>query len=203
MMVRRDNYFYLGIFFMIIQILGIIRNLSTGYLSFFWYCDFTPGIFSILFFLKNDQAIKGLLNIGLFGQLAYAFILIYKLIFGVALFGFIFNFSGFFDIFATLILHFSTLFVLLATYKIRPKEISLRYSFVFLILIYAAVLLFTVSDTSISGNYNFIYYSKTVSPYLQYYTQLWVLLAFTIVVLPTYLFQILIYNLFRKTKSLN
>jgi hypothetical protein len=197
-MIKEKQYIYWGIFFILIQILAIIRNIYSGYFSFFWYCDFTPGIFALLFFLKNNQAIKGLLNIGLFAQLGYAFILIFHLITGGTLFGFVFDFSGSFYIGVTLLLHLSTLVVLFATYKTKPEKNSLLYSFIFLILIYATVLIFTSPSRAIAGNYDFIYYSKLLSPYLQYYTELWILLAFTIVVLPTYFFQQFLYRLYWK-----
>ncbi len=187
--ILNNKYLYLIISLLIIQILAFIRNRYIGFFFFFWYCDFSPGIFAILFIFKKYQAINGLLNIGFFAQLAYLLILLYKLFFGISLFGFVFNFYNNFDLCVTLRLHISTLVIFFATCKFRSKPSSLLYSLIFLVLIYCIVLFFTNPSYDISENYNYIYYSSIISPYTKYYTQLWVLLSFTIVVLPTYFFK--------------
>jgi len=195
---KKDNkYFYWGLFFLSIQILAIIRNLLSGYVTFFWYCDFSSGVFAILFFLRANQAIKGLLNIGLFGQIGYVFIFMFKLLFGITLLGFVFNFAGPFYIVVTLIIHLSSILALIAVYRVKPTKHSLLYSLLFLVIMYLAILTFTVPSTKIGYNFNYIYYSQTVSPHVLYYTQLWIPLAFVITVIPTYLFQILIYYLYK------
>ena len=195
-MSKRTNanaYFYWGLLFLCIQLLVVIRNILSGYLTFFWYCDFTPGLFALFFFLKNEQAIKGILSIGLIGQLTYSALLLYKIIFGISLFGYIFDFQNNFELISTLILHFATLFVIIATYRVKVTYKSLIYSFTFLTILYLSVLLFTAPNYEINGNYNFIYYSDSLSPHLQYYTSLWIVLAFTLIVLPTYYLQMLLY----------
>ena len=197
---KERKYFILGILFLCLQILVVVRNVLSGYLSFFWYCDFTPIIFSILFFARKDQMIKGLLNIGLFAQLGYAIILIYKMMTGVALLGFVFDFTGPFYMVSSLIIHLSTLVVFLTNYRVEPKKISLFYSLVFLSVIYFVVLMFTSPNNAISGDYNFIYYSGLLSPHIKYYTSMWILLGFTVVTLPTYFFQVLIYRIFKRNK---
>jgi len=190
-----------AVFFLCVQIIAIVRNLSSDYFSFFWYCDFTPGLFALLFFLKSDQGVKGLLNIGLFGQLGYSIIFTYYLITGKTLLGFVFTFEGIWIEVSTLLIHLSTLVVLVVQYKIKPNKKALWYSLIFLLLIYTAVLVFTNPDRSIAANYNFIYYSKYLSPYIPQYTALWIPIAFLFVVLPTYFFQKWLYKITQKPRK--
>lgn len=188
------KYNYWGALFLCVQLIAIVRNLSSDYFSFFWYCDFSAGIFALLFFLRLDQGVKGLLNIGLFGQLGYTLIFAYHLITGNTLFGFVFGFESGWISAATLLIHLSTLLVFIAEYKIKPSKGALWYSLIFLILIYIVVLTFTSPDPSIAANYNFIYYSRLLSPYIPYYTVFWIPIAFILIVLPTYFFQKWVYN---------
>jgi hypothetical protein len=198
---KEKKYIYLGIVFLLVQTLAIIRNITSDYFSFFWYCDFAPGVFAILFFLKKDQAIKGFLNIGLFLQTGYALALIYKLTFGTSPFGITIDILGPFQTITTLILHLSTITILLTTYKIKPKKTSLLYSLIFLILIYSIILIFTTPGITTPVNYNYVYYSKILTPHIPNYTKLWIPLAFLLIVLPTHFLQLLIYNSTKKKQN--
>lgn len=192
------KYLYWGLVFASLQGLAITRNFVIHYQTFYWYCDFAPAVFATLFFLKNNQAIRGFLSIGLFAQALYAISFLSKLVFNVPLFGIPFDAYGPLNIFTTLVLHLSTSAAFLATYNVRPQKISLVYSLFFLVLIYTAVLLFTSPTLSFNADYNFIYYNQTISPYVKFYTALWVPLAFFAVVIPTYWFQLVIYKLRKK-----
>jgi len=68
-MKKVDFYFWGGVFFVLLQIVAIFRNLYFDYVYFFWFCDFVPFVLAIAFFLKKDEVIKGIINIGLFPQL--------------------------------------------------------------------------------------------------------------------------------------
>ena len=199
--INRKRYISFGILFLGLQVLAIVRNLSSDYFSFFWYCDFTPVLFALFFFIRNNQAIKGLLNIGLLAQLGFVILFLIKLFFGVSLFGFDTDFPlNFYYITITIVLHLSTLFVFILTYKIKPEKTSLIYSFVFLSLIYLTVIVFTSPSYVSSTNYNYIYHAD-IFPNVPHYTQLWTVLAFTLVVLPTYFFQIYVYEFHRKGRE--
>jgi len=199
---QRENkrYLYWGFFFLLLQILVIVRNLSTDYFSFFWYCDFAPAIFSILFFWRNEQAIKGLINIGFFMQLAYTLIIVTKLIFGITLFGFIINFPLTSEyVIPTLIIHLGTIFAFVAVYRVKPRTTSLVYSFVFLVFIYALVIVFTNPTVVPGGNFNFIYFPQLFSDF-SFYTEVWVGVALIMIVVPTHLFQLLVWSIFAHHK---
>jgi len=196
----RKTYLYWGFFFLLLQALVVIRNFSTDYFSFFWYCDFTPIIFAALFFWRNDQAIKGLISIGFFMQLAYVFIIVFRLIFNVTLFGFAINFP-FTSIYVipTLIIHLGTMFAFIAAYKVKPKAPSLMYSFVFLVMIYTLVIVSTNPTTSLGGNYNLIYYPELFSRF-SFYTEIWVGVAWVTMAVPTHLFQLLVWHISKRRK---
>ena len=186
------KYIYWGIFFLIVQILAIMRNMQVGFLNFFWYCDFAPGVFSILFFLKTNQAIKGFLSIGLIPQLIYIFSMIYYAFSGTILFGFDLENLGALYFISTFIIHLSSILALIAVYRVKPKKIALLYSLIFLAIIQSIVITFIFANNTLSGNYNYIYSPGNLS--LPYYTQLWTLIAFVILAIPTYLIQKIIYN---------
>ncbi|MDZ4231460.1 MAG: hypothetical protein U1C52_01575, partial [Patescibacteria group bacterium] len=187
------RHLYWGVFFLLLQILVIVRNLSTDYFSFFWYCDFAPALFALLFFWRNEQAVKGLISIGFFMQLAYTLIIIVKLIFDVTLFGFVINFPlEAVYVVPTLIIHSGTMLALVTTYKTKPTKESLAYSLGFLVFIYALVLLFTDPATTPAGNYNFIYFPQLFNDF-SLYTEIWVGIAFVLVAIPTYLFQLFVW----------
>ena len=196
------RYLFLGLFFAALQLVVVVRNLSTDYFSFFWYCDFAPAIFAALFFAKNDNAVKALVNIGLFPQLSYVLAVILIPMFGITPFNFIINFPFTPSyVLPTIAIHLSSAVALLATLHIKPNRKTLLYSFFFLVAIYVVVLIFTPPVTDFSGNYNFIYDFGVLQGF-DYYTQAWVLLTFVFVVAPTYFFQHFLYWLHARRKVL-
>ncbi len=188
----KKKYLYASIFFLSLQLLVIIKNLLTNnYIAFFWFCDFVPILFSIAFFLEDEQLAKGLINIGFIPQLAYFAILFSAVSFGIGtsqVFD-ILNSTRFY-IFSSFILHLVSVNVaLFLTYKARPQQKSLIYSFAFIFL----MLLFSLlAPDSLNANYihHFDFFGHTIT-YLIYF---WIILTFVIVVVPTYFIQYALYT---------
>ena len=192
---KNKRYIILGIFFLFIQLIAIIRNVASDYNNFFWFCDFVSLPLAIGFFLKKDNFIKSLINIGLIAQLIYIGAFVYTLISGYTLLNTIPEVRTFFYSFSSIFIHLSTIFALFFTYKIRPTIKTLFSSLMFLFGMYIIALIFTTPEQGI----NYVLSSKTLIPLvIPYYTELWVLLTFLLVVLPTQLIQ---YGLYRKFNS--
>lgn len=195
----KNRYIILSIFFIILQILVIIRNLiMKEYIVFFWFCDFFPILLSLAFLLKDEQLVKGFINIGFIPQLISSFSLFYAIFLGIDIVGFadILNYSNFYII-VSFLLHLLPLNIaLLFTYKIKTEKKSLLYSFIILIIMFILTLIFT----SPIKNINYVYNSDFLGFTPHYYTLIWVVLAFVILVLPTYLIQKLLYN-FNKSRT--
>lgn len=175
----------LVITFLSLQVLIAVRNWVTDYWLFYWYCDFAPLGFAVLFYWRNVQAVKGLMYIGLIGQTLYLISFVSILIFGVP-------FAGFdlpvmtqpIDTTISFIMHLSTAIAFVATWHEKPEPRSLAYAMAILIVMYGSVLLFTTPNADVSYNYNYIY--SGALQFMPFYTTLWVPFAFLLVVLPTY-----------------
>lgn len=198
-MKQKTKYLLISLFFALVQIMVILRNYFLGYFVLYWYCDFAPTIFAILFFFKANQAVKGYLNIGLIPQLIFLFGFFYKLVFDISLLGDVTNSlsTGLFYTLSTTISHLSTLLALILVIKTKPSKKSLLYSFIFLMLIYAITILFTSPQEYI----NYVYSSgNLVSFRIPYLTLIWIPLAFVFLVIPTYFLQHLLYWLAKNKK---
>lgn len=193
----KKSYIVIIIVLIAIQILVIARNTQSGFFSFFWYCDFIPAVLAVVFIGSRVQAVKGILNVGLFAQLIYILVIFSKLLFGVTLLGFVFNFPfTVLYVLPTIIIHFTTILAFLVVYREKPTIEALMYSFVLLVFMYVFVISLVVPDVNHANNYNFIFYSSSF-PEFKYYTEIWVPLTFVGVVIPTYLFQYFIYLLYK------
>lgn len=172
-----------------IQIVIFFKNDGQFFYDYYWFCDFAPAVFLVLFFFDNIQAIKGFISILFFGQLGYIFVILTKIIFGVTLMNFTFDkpLTPEF-LFITLTIHFSTLLAFFATYTYRPTKISLLYSLLILALTYIVIKIFVIPTGSDATNYNLIFHSHILENF-KYYSQSWVILAFVFVALPTHVFQ--------------
>ncbi len=194
-MKRRDFYFWGGILFLLLQVVAITRNVFSSYLYFFWFCDFVPLVYAIVFFLKKDQAIKGMVNIGLFPQVIYLFSFVIKIAFGVSIVNemdVLFARSAFL-IFATVLFHSATIFAFFFTYKRAPNMKTLYYSFFWLVAIFVVTSLFTKPEDSI--NYVFIVSNFLGIDNLSF---LWIPLTFLLVILPTQGLQYLVSRYFKR-----
>jgi hypothetical protein len=197
------KYFYYGIFFLFIEVLVIIRNLAEGFNYFFWFCDFVPVLLALAFFLKDNDFVKGIINIGLIMQIGFMFDFMHILLFGYSFFSVnkeILSLS--YSLIAlTFFIHFSTIFAFLWTYKEKPSKKTLFYSFFILILIYISTLLFTLP----ADNVNFVFSEVSLFSYftinIPHYTLWWILIAFILLVIPAQFIQYLAYRYYKKSLS--
>lgn len=190
-MEKNKEYVLLGAFFLLIQAIAVVRNISYGYYNFFWFCDFAPLPLAIGFFLRKDNFVKSIINIGLIAQGIYIVLYIYKLFSGISVLETIPQVTTLFYTISTIIIHLSTTFALIFTYKTKPTINTLFSSLMFLFGMYIVALFFTTPEQRI----NYVLSSRTLIPLvIPNYTQLWVILTFIVVVLPTQLVQYLIYR---------
>lgn len=197
------KYIYYGVFFLLMQIVVIIRNLVGKYYTFFWFCDFVPILFALGFFFKNKDFIKGLINLGLIPQIVVLFDFVYQLVLGKSLFSTTEELFalGFFFVISAFFIHLSATFAFLFTYKDKPNKKALYYSFFSLVLIYTLTLLFT----SPIGRINLVYLSgewfRYLANYIPPYIPLWIALVFIIFVIPTHIIQHLVYKVYKKLEK--
>ena len=190
----RDKYRNIAIFFFFMQIIVVIRNLSTDYTVFFWFCDFAPGVYGVLFLLRKDDAVRGFVNIGLIPQIIFIFGIFYKLFFDVSLLGAATDslpLSTFY-VASTLFIHTSSIIALIIVRKRKPSRKTLLYSLLFLIVMY----FMTLGFTSPEGFVNYVYAQGSLFDFdIPYYTYLWIPLTFIIVVLPTHIIQYIVWRI--------
>lgn len=188
----KQKYFWVGLFFLLIQGVVITRNSFLEYTSYFWFCDTLPLVLAFAFFFKREQVIKALINFGLLFQVFFILLLVNNLIRGVFLEELIFSpFNNFLYLSATILFHLSTTFALFLTYKIKPNLRTINYSIAVIIVTYVSSLIFTPYDLNI----NRIILQWTFIPFtIPYYIVLWPFLAFIFLVLPTQGIQYLLYK---------
>jgi hypothetical protein len=153
----KSKYFALGVYFLFIQILIIIVNISINEVSgLFWFCNNAPFFIAIGFFLKKTQLIKGIISVGLIGQLGWIIDYLAQILFHTTLFGvtsYTSQISGWI-LGATVLIHvFSLTIAILFTYTEKIQKESLYYS-----IIYGTLLiLLTVQLTPPELNINCLY----------------------------------------------
>ena len=193
-----SNRWFWILFFLSLQVLVLVRNWVTDYWVFYWFRDFASGLFALFFLFKTPSWIKGLLNIGLVGQILYLVSFSSAVLFHVPLFGFLIDLnSGALNISITFLMHCSTIVAWYATRDVKPETRALEASAGILIMIYTVVMIATEPATAIDWNFNYIYTSPIAS-YIPYYTTLWVILAFCVVALPSHALQCLWYDMTHK-----
>ena len=190
--------FLLGGIFLGVQILTLFRNYYSDYFLFFWFCDFAPMLFAFAFFTDNKHFAKGIINVGLFAQMIYLSLFIYRLASGVTLYSIAPESTNLFYNVSSIILHSSTFFAVLLTYRTKPTRKTLLYSLLILFGMYITTLLFTNPEYGI----NYVYNSRALLPFtIPYYVYLWIPITFAVVVLPTQLIQYWIYKIFNSRKN--
>ncbi len=184
----RENLFW-GITFLSLQALIIARNFFTNYFVFYWFCDFAPAVFALFFLLNIPQGTKGMIHIIFVGQLLYTLSFISMVSVHTPLFGFPIDLETHaFNIFVTLAMHQSALLAMIATRHIRPTLASLNIAILILLAVYTAIRTFTEPSSAVDYNYNYIYSHPALNN-APFYTQWWIIIAFGIVVLPTYMLE--------------
>ncbi|MEK6927932.1 MAG: hypothetical protein AABX11_05875 [Nanoarchaeota archaeon] len=190
-MEQNKKYILLGILFLVIQLIAIVRNIMSDYYLFFWFCDFVSIPLAIGFFLKKDTFIKSIINIGLIAQGIYICAYLYKLFSGTTLIDTIPDATNIFYVSSSIIIHLSTTIALIFTYKVKPTIRTLFSSIMFIFAMYIIALFFTTPEQGV----NYVLSSRTLIPLtIPHYTELWVPLTFLLVVLPTHLIQYIIYK---------
>lgn len=194
-MKKADFYVLAGVFFVFLQAVAITRNLYFDFVYFFWLCDFVPIVLAIAFFVKKDEVIKGVLNIGLFPQLFYIGSFILRVGFGISILGDIEEIMDYnaFVIVSSVLLHLATVVALGFTYKVRPHRKALGYSLFGLVLIYLVVGIFTTPADSI----NYVFFVSNFFE-VEALSIFWIPLTFFVVIVPTYWFQVLVWRWTRK-----
>jgi len=172
-----------------IQAIVYFKNDGQLFYDYYWFCDFAPAVFLIFFLFNNIQAIKGFINILLFGQLGYIVIILAKIFFGTTLMNFTFDqpLTPTY-LLLTLSIHVATLIAFFATFSYRPRAIALLYSLGILVLTYVVIKTFVTPTGDDATNYNLIFHSHLFKDFA-YYSQSWIILAFVFVALPTHVFQ--------------
>ncbi len=184
----RENLVWGGIF-LLLQVLILARNFIIGYVDFYWFCDFAPAVFAAFFFCNAPQGIKGLIHIGLFGQLLYTVSFLSAAFFHIPLFGFPIDFTvDVFSISITFIMHQSAILALIATRRIRATTWSILYSAIILLTIYVSVLSLADPVLAMQENYNYIYSGDSLR-FIPFYRQLWIGVAMCVAVLPAFACQ--------------
>mgnify|MGYP000126720072 CR=1 FL=1 len=196
MIINKDKFFYLGIFFLIVQTLVFIRNeILNDHILFFYYCDHIALFLSIAFFIRNIPLIKALISTGLILQLIYLIDLISYYIFGVEITGttkYLISYD-IFSMIVTLLMHLGTVFVaLFYVYKEENKRISLFYALLYLIFLYTTTIIFTHPSYDMNCIFNAC--GLSISN-INFYTKYWIGIAFLLLIIPTHLFQELIYKI--------
>ena len=195
---KRDFYFLAGVLFVLLQVVTVVRNVLIDYIYFFWLCDFVLVLYALGFFLKNDQFVKGIVNLGLIPQIIYFVNVLILIFFGVSFFEGIDFLLGVppFIILLTLLFHSSTFFAFFFTYKIKPSKISIYYSLVGVILVYLLVFLF--SNPMDNPNYVFLFSDLFGA---EKFSIFWIPVVFLFIVLPTQLFQYFVWKVFSRNAS--
>ena len=199
MKIEKKNIF-MGIFFLVIFVLIIIRNIYFGVsqYSFYWYCNFVAPMFAFGFILNKKAFLQSLTYIGFFPQLFFLLSLPIVLIFNVTIIGISPVIKTYHWVFLviSLIIHISYVMMLIFTLDVKPSRKSLIISSVLLILIYLISYVFT----PISENVNYIYFLNSVFNNNNL-SLLWLPISFIGIVIPTYFLQKCIYN--RRLKRAN
>jgi hypothetical protein len=151
-MQKSKKYFILGIYFIFIELIFFAYTFSTNNLSsLFWICYFTPLLLTIAFLSRNEQFIKGVINISFFPQIIFILLSILYFSTGVSLFDVSMHLNGIIKATLNIFLHlFSTNVALFFTYKIKPKPVSIIYSFSIAFLAIILTFLFTSPSQNIN-----------------------------------------------------
>lgn len=180
----------------ILQILVIFKNLiHPEYNSFLWFCDFVPILILIGLYLNYNQFLKALINIGLISHILIVIDLIVLLIFNYSLSGIAESVlrTGKLDIFVFILLHSFTIIPLLYfNYKIEPKQRCVLYSFIFILILHIITINFARLELNVNSSFNCPSFVCSILP-LPFYKWFYPFYFLLILIIPTYIIQLLIY----------
>ena len=194
------DYKLAGFFFILLQVFVILGN-SIDYNVYFWYCNHISLFFAVAFFMKNNDMIKGLINVGFILQFLWAIDFIIALFFDVYIFNvtrYVFeDLSGIATLVPIFIHLLTTNVALYLTYDKKPTRKALIYSLIYMIFLYGITLLFALPSRNINCVYEICGLTSLTFPG---YTLLWLAIVFLVIVLPTQGIQYLLYKYKSKKK---
>lgn len=185
-----------GIFFLAMQALIMYANYrASRFDGLFWFCNHTPLLIGISFLIGRKDFIKAIINVGFLPQLIWTVDFLGRLFFGTCLFDvtqYVFEGLNGRDVLVAIITHmFAINIALFLTRKQKINKKVLLYSAVYLVSLLVVSFIYSPVDK----NVNFIKYFGAPAYTFPGYTALWAVLAFVIVVVPTYFIQKGIYKI--------
>lgn len=194
-----DKYFYLGLFFLFLQLVVILGSFRTDNFDiFFWFCNHTPLFFAIAFFIRSVSLIKAFINVGFLIQFLWLVDFLVALIFDIYAIGmtrYVFeDLVGFYVLVPILIHIFSTNVAFIFTFKEKTKNIVLFYSFIYLVFLFIFTFIFTSPENNINCIYEICEFEDLT---FNFYTYFWIPLMFIFIIFPTFYLQRFFQNLFK------
>lgn len=191
------KHIFLGISFLVLQIVVLFHSYS--FHNYFWICNNILILFSIGFFLKKTQFIKGLVSVAIIPQLIWLLDFIFLLFFKINLFGFtnyVLELENTFFIITTFLVHlFNSFLALLFTFKQETKKISLVYSFSYALVLGVLTYIFTPKE------YNVNCIHEMCGDLTFMYSEFFVVFLGVLIIFFGYCLQVLLYNLYKKNKK--
>lgn len=191
--------FALGFFFLILQAIIIFAIKDLDYSTLFWFCNHAPLFFSIGFFLKKYQLIKGIITVGILAQIIWIIDLLYY----ITTSNFLFNVTNYvadlqgFSLIITIMVHvFSTLLALIFTFEEKIKKQSLTYTSVYGVLLYFSTLMFSSPEDNINCVFELCSFQSLE---LTHYTFIFPILAILVLIIPGYLIQKYLFKLIKSS----
>jgi len=202
-MVKWDlrDYTFVAVIFLLLEVVALLRDYFSykSMLHLLWFCNYAPLLLAVAFFFKNKHFIKAVINVGLVVQTVYLFIFVSLLSTGKFQYrGVLFGTNQMLFVTTTIIIHLVVLVALYATYHEKPTRKSLYLSFGILLFMYFTVLLFAPPEEQINMVYS---YGNIIKIDIPFYTFLWPILAFILIVLPSYWIQHKLYERHVKKKG--
>jgi len=192
---HKKTFWFLGIYFLIIEILFIFKLMIDGHRDFsglVWICNISPAFFALAFFTKNKQFIKGIINLAFMPQILFVIVTIMYFSLGISIFAIDKCYINFLEGFTAFYMHlFSVSIAMFFTRKIAPLKKSIYYSMILFFFIFILTILFTSKET----NANYIYSTTALLGFnIPFINIIWPILIFLGFVLPAYYFQKYIYK---------
>lgn len=201
--IQKNKNYLIGSFFVLLQI-GLLYKyiFLLEFSNILWFCSHTPIIFAFAFFTKNIKIMQTLISVGLIPQIVWIIDYIGKVFFGVFIFGatdYMFLDVPLLSYLISVFEHFlSAPLVLLITYKYKPNKKILLFAFIYLLILLILSLTLTTEDYNYNLTRHILIGEEFTFPG---YSYAWIFLAMIIVVIPTYYFQMFLYNLYKKKQK--
>lgn len=199
---EKNRYLAIGIFFFILQFFVFLGNYhAENYDVFFWFCNHTPLFFAFAFILGKKDLIKGLINVGFLAQFAWTIDFLGFLIFKLYIFkvtDYIFETPNGLWVLVPIGIHvFATNLALISTYKKKPNLITLFYSLIYIIFLFAGTLTYTLDTNNVNC---VIQLCGATNLTFNGYTNFWPIIVFFFIAVPTQGIQYLMYKLHKSKK---